>query len=198
MERKRRTQALFLLGVALLIGTSRAALANVTNGNFSQGWSGWNLVSGDVNINTYDEVAEFFETEDGTASVLNQNFTLAANENTLSFYLEMLIEDDGGGEPETDTFSVYMDSNLLYSLTSTMAPEDPVTVVLDVSGFASGSHTLSFELAHDLGDNEITTVILDDVNYYQSMTAVPAPGALLLGVFGCGSIAFLRQLRYYR
>jgi len=198
MEKKRELGILFILGVIYSITASQSLQASVTNGDFSQGWLGWNLVSGDVDINTDDEVAEFFETEDGIASVLNQNFTLAANENTLSFYLEMLIEDNGGGEPETDTFSVYMDSNLLYSLTSTMAPEDPVTVVLDVSAFASGSHTLSFELAHDLGDNEITTVILDDVNYYQSMMVVPVPGALLLGLIGGSSVVLLRKAKYIR
>jgi hypothetical protein len=181
---------------------SSCAAAQLTNGDFSSGLSGWAVESGTV---TDGGGYAFFEPgEFGDPAILSQEFTMPDGAQTLTFDVDMVSEDEGGPGPETDIFTAYLykssaDLTPLFSISSNgeffyMDNEDFIgidsrMVSLDVSGFGSMNAFLVFKLTSDIEDGVLATVSLDNVN----ISAIPVPGALLLAFVGTGLVGCLRR-----
>ena len=196
-----------VVGAVLVLISIQTALADVTNGDFSEDFTGntdptlgWVVTTGSAagpvdwggeSIDPIVAPAAFFK-PDGAAvnSTLSQTITVDPSFTVLSFDIRMVTEWIGIGppQPETDDFTTSLGGVLLYTLSSSTlvvaeAPSPPDlidfadTVNLDVS---TGTFDLVFNLAHDHTDNWETTVLLDNVRL------VPVPGAVVLGSLGLG------------
>jgi hypothetical protein len=181
---------------------SSCATAQITNGDFNTpDLSGWVVESGAVTDGGgyalfeqggYDELA-----------ILSQEFTMPDGALTLSFDVEMVLEDEEGPGPETDIFTAYLydsstndplgsissDGEFFYMDNKDLIGFDSRTVSLDVSGFDVDNAYLVFKLDSDLDDRTLTKVGLDNVN----ISIIPAPGALLMCVVGAGVVGWLRR-----
>jgi hypothetical protein len=146
---------------------------------------------------------------DVSASSLSQVFLLPDNANKLSFDMTMEVYRRITAGPETDTLTVTLycgsQSEVIYQLTSTQVealtdPEDLLVdedefdydegvfthhviyntpVECDVSLLAGQNVTIDFELGHDIDDDVITTVTIDDV--VVSVAADTTPPAVEIG-----------------
>ena len=194
----------FVFGV-LSAGT---AIADITNGDFSTaGLSGWTAVG---TVSDGGGYAFFEEDPFLWSSSLSQEFVVPDLALELSFDVVMDAQGtyDPFAWPDAFTASLYdnpLDLNPLVQTTAfsddffymdhtgfvdTVADFDGLTVRLDVSGFRGMGAYLVFDLwGYD--DGVSTTVDLDNVE----VSVVPAPGALLLGVIGIGTVGTLRRSR---
>lgn len=182
------------------------AFAVPTNGDFSDGLNGWTIESGTV----FDGggFALFIEDFSVPSSTLSQEFTIPLLALELSFDVNM--ESDLPESP-VDVFTAYLYDNstdlkplvsnpgvgvdeFFYmdndGVINTVGTFDGTTVTLDVSGFRGLNAYLVFDLWNG-DDKRQTGVSLDNV----SISVVPAPGALMLGLIGTGMVGVIRKLR---
>lgn len=142
---------------------------------------------------------------DVVESTLAQTFLLPSNAEKISFDMTMEIYDRLLMAPETDTLTVTLGGQVIFSITSTEVeyytdPEDfileegeydDITEILthhviyhmpveyDVSSLAGQNVTIEFALSHDDEDEVRTTVTIDDVAV--SVTGDTTPPAVEIG-----------------
>ncbi len=183
---------------------SSCAVAQLTNGDFSDGLNDWVVKSGTVTDG--GGYALFWEDESG---ILSQEFNIPSGALTLSFDLEM-VSVGGPHESEPDRFTAYLYNNptdmnplvsnpgvdeFFFYLDNEDIVEivdtgsfDGATVNLNVSGFGGSDAYLVFELLS--GEDEMyTKVSLDNV----SISVIPTPGGLILACIGTGLVGWLRR-----
>ncbi len=203
-----------LCGVCVIValGLGNSVWADLTNGDFSAGLTGWNDgpsgIYGNVDASTGEAVfSETFQTE--TFSGIMQIFDMPADAGTLSFeFWEGWISDgtvyQGGfidsfqatiqSSAEADVFTWWADgwveADYLGSATMDGDPQvDPwATVTFDVTPFAGRSVYLSFDHSAYI-DGYQEFIHLDNIR----ITPVPSPGASLLGILGFGSIGLIKR-----
>ena len=166
-----------IVGFVSLLVLGESAGADLVNGDFTYGISGWDTAGLAPVVWSEDDQAALFQPDGTTAnSTLSQeDITVNSEFPWLSFDVFMLTE---GGE--TDVFTASLGGDELYELLSS----DPIVggvipVTLNVSDFiGAGPVKLEFNLAHVYTDDSTTTVLLDNV------ALVPVPGALILGSIG--------------
>lgn len=193
--------------IAFLLILTLGAFAGPTNGDFSSGLSSWTVEYGTVTDG--GGYALFEEDPIDASSTLSQLFTIPPLALELSFDVELLAVpggDDYGFPPDAFMASLldpvtydplvsnpgftefyYLDNT---GYEETVGSVSGNTVTLDISGLRGLDAFLSFDLWGG-DDGMITTASLDDV----SVSAIPAPGALLLGLIGTGAVGFLRRSR---
>ena len=191
--------------VSLWIST-QPVQADLVNGEFINNLNPW-IVAPDGPVMWVDEDLDgdggafFIQDAAGVLSdsTLSQGFQLDPLSLTLSFDFLMDVVWTNGNGGETDTFTVSLldasDAPLInvsgqqyfYSFNSNYTEDLATgvvvtgnTVSLDVSGLVSQDVTLKFNLHHEYGDSQDTTVLLDNV----AVSVIPAPGAVLLGSIG--------------
>ncbi len=196
-----------VVGAGFLLCSAPVVFADLTNGDFSTpGLYGWTVESG--NVSDGGGYALFQEHPVDMLSSLVQEFTLPALALELSFDVAMSSVPGGDHESWPDAFMALLLDPLtfgplisnpgyteFYYLDNTGYLETVATVSgnnvsLDVSSLAGLDVFLAFDL---LGgdDGMLTSVELDNVN----VSVVPAPGALLLGLIGIGTVGTLRRSR---
>jgi hypothetical protein len=169
---------------------STCAVAQLTNGDFSNGLNDWVVESGTVTDG--DGYAFFEQGVFGDPAILSQEFTIPDGALMLTFDVNMVSKYEGGPGPETDKFTAYLypDVEEFFSMDNEgFVGFDSRTVNLDVSGFSGMNAYLVFELTSDITDGVLATVSLDNVN----ISVIPAPGALLLAFVGTGLVGWLRR-----
>ena len=189
-----------VMGVALA-GVTAVGAPALQNGNFSSGLDWWTVESGVVSDG--GGFALFEEDPVFGMSSLVQEFGLPPGALELSFDVDMSAVaggDDFGCSPDAFTAS------LLDPLTYDPLVSNPGFTdfyYLDNTGWEETVATVSGStvslgqdvfLAFDLlggDDGMVTSVSLDNV----SVSVIPAPGALLLGMIGTGLVGFLRRSR---
>lgn len=193
--------------VVALAGVTAVAAPALQNGDFSSGLGSWTVESGAVSDG--GGFALFEEDPVFGMSSLVQEFGLPPGALELSFDVDMSAVaggDDFGCSPDAFTASLldpltydplvsnpgftdfyYLDNTGWEETIATVAGS---TVSLDVSPFAGQDVFLGFDL---LGGDDgcLTSVSVDNV----SVSVIPAPGALLLGMIGTGLVGFLRRAR---
>jgi len=191
-------------GIAVIVAACIAlpALADpsLQNGDFSAGLSAWTLEYGAVTDG--GGFALFEEDSASLSSTLSQQLTIPALAMQLSF--DVLFSSAGAYDfstwPDAFTACLYdnpLDLNPLISnpgyndffymdhtgVVETVESFDGTRVTLDVSAFRGMDAYLVFDLlASD--DGMTTSVTLDNV----TISTVPAPGALLLGLVGMSAV----------
>lgn len=226
MERK-HVSALF---ISILLLSVSISLGQVTNGFFDDGLNGWDQ-SGLVNdeggyAQLYPESIPDLAGQDWTPSVLNSVISqsdILIDEYTESLSFSFLpLMDDIEGDPETDWFRVYFNSDLIYEWSSsevenigigvTVIPPDETiengwtTVILSIdSALWNTLATIEFNLENgtDLWWDEtegllidwdpVTTISIDDVQLNIAPAVVPAPAALGLALIGCSCAGLFRR-----
>jgi hypothetical protein len=199
----------FVLSVILFVCISPTVLyANVQNGDFSAGLSGWTIEYGTV-VDGGGYVL-FEEDALSLSSTLSQVFNLPIGSQILSF--EMVMSSQLGGDydpfawPDVFTASLldpvtldplvfnpgYTEFYYLDNLGNevTVASVTGNKVMLDVAALAGQDVFLSFDLWGS-DDGMLTSVNLDNVK----VTVIPVPGALLLGLIGTGAVGLWRKFR---
>lgn len=190
-------------GIVSLWLSTQPVRADLMNGTFDTGLSGWSITSGIVQhaLAGGDGKARFVQDDNNfdPSSTLSQPFTLNPGSLTLSFERQMQSIFVGG---ETDTFTASLLDSIgnplvaiagethFYSLDSAGAEHTAATgvsvfgntVSLDVSSWANSNVTLVFSLAHDYTDALQTSVLVDNV----AVSVVPVPGAGVLAGLGLG------------
>lgn len=207
-----------VLAITVILCSTTILMAKPTNGDFNDGLNGWTAQGGVMAVGSGNEAAAvMYQDESGsTTSVLSQIFFLDTTAQTLSFDILMeVIGDNGGGE--TDTFTAaLLNSNgsplvsvigaggnpesYFYLLNSSNYEEmaqpkvsvNQSTVEVDVSGLAGQNVELVFTLEHDLYDDELTSVLLDNITL-KPITVVPAPGSATIGIIGISLIRWLTK-----
>jgi len=179
---------------------------SLQNGDFSiPALSAWTVEFGDVTDG--GGFALFQEDPASVSSTLGQQFTIPSSAATLSFDLSGLLEPGGPYDPEAwpDAFCAYLldpltgdplvstvggteffyvdSTGYLDTVASLTFNSSTLTATLDVSALGGLDAYLRFDL-WSREDGWITYVGLDNVNVQGS--AVPVPGALLLGLIGTG------------
>jgi len=204
MKNKTHLKALALCAVLFLF-TVKAGLADITNGDFSAGLTGWTVEYGTVTEGP--GFALFEEDLFEQSSTLTQIFTIPALALELSFdvlmsstgtydtaewadaFMASLYDSSTGfpldNNPGVDDF-FYMEHT---GLVETVGSFDGTKVTLDVSAFGGLDAYLVFDLWSNLYDGVETSVNLDNVN----ITVIPAPGALLLGLIGFSAVGLWRR-----
>lgn len=194
--------------VAFLYSLSPTAFAGATlpNGDFSSGLSGWIVEYGTVTDG--GGYALFEEDAFDLSSTLSRVFTLAPGSLMLSFDMVMSVESGGNYDPfaPPDAFMAslldpvtydplvsnpgftefYLLENTGYE--ETVADVSSSTISLDVSAWAGQDVFLSFDLFGG-DDGMLTSVSVDNVG----VSVIPAPGALLLGLVGAGTVSIWRK-----
>jgi hypothetical protein len=194
--------------VLVVLCTALPVCAGITNGDFSTpGLYGWMVEYGTVTDG--GGFALFEEDAFDLSSTLSQQFTISALALELSF--DVVMSSDGDYESWPDAFMASLLDPVtfdplvsnpgvgvtdFYYLDNTGYEETVATVsgnkvILDVSGFRGLDALLSFDLWAS-ADGMTTTVNLDNVN----ITVIPAPGALLLGLIGMGTVGLWRKIRH--
>jgi hypothetical protein len=209
MKKKSHLKSVALC-VLVVLCTALAGFAGITNGDFSTpGLYAWTVEYGTVTDG--GGFALFEEDSSSLSSTLSQVFTIPALGLELSF--DVVMTSVPGEEDETwaDAFTAsLLDAATLdpliynpgytdfYYLDNTGYLETVATisgnkVILDVSGLRGLDALLSFDL-WAYYDGMVTTVELDNVE----ISAIPAPGALVLGLIGTGAIGLWRRFKRSR
>lgn len=198
----------FSVIVVALAGLTAFAGATLENGDFSDGLNGWTV---DGNVTDGGGYA-LFEVEGNSDRLsLSQEFTLPTLALELSFDVEMSGDFTTDGSILSDTFAASLlkpdkseplisnpGSTEFYRWENiggtgrllTIATVSGNTVSLDVSGLAGQNVLLLFDLRGS-DDGKLTSVSVDNV----SVSVIPAPGALMLGLIGTGLVGFLHKSR---
>jgi hypothetical protein len=185
MENTRRFKFIVSEIIIFLLLSCQPVLAELTNGDFSSGLSGWTVENGDVTDGggyaLFQEDAFFF-------SILSQEFTLGPGAQILSFDIIMTTEPDADFVPDSfytpwpDAFTVSLldpatSTPLIWTVSGltdfyygdnsgyveTVATVTGNTISLDVSALVGQSVYLVFDsLGND--DGSWTSVALDNVN----------------------------------
>ncbi len=193
--------------IVTLVGLTAFAGPTPLNGNFSTGLSDWTVEYGTVTDG--GGFAFFQEDEFDLSSTLSQEFTIPALALELSFDVELSAVPGGDdyGFPSDAFMASLLDPVTFDPLVSnpgftefyyldntgyeeTVGSVSGITVTLDISGLRGLDALLSFDLWGG-DDGMITTASLDNV----SVLVIPAPGALLLGLIGTGTIGLIRKSR---
>ena len=209
MTRSMFTFQMTVAGMLVLLSVATPVPADLTNGNFQAGTSGWNWS---------DDTASLYESDEGQrwarlveppghtgtvyASIQQQDISMPQGAAALSFDFSMTTFQDA----ETDYFQVELNNvgnfNELFTIASTdsgtldLAGEYPspragwYRVNRDVSDLASGNWTLIFRLEGN-EDGWATMVDIDNVE----LSAVPVPGAVVLGSMGLALAGWLCRRR---
>lgn len=200
----------FVFAVILFVCISPTLYANLSNGDFSAGLNGWTVEYGTVTDG--GGFALFQEHPVDLSSTLSQQFTIPALALQLSFDVWMSAVAGGDYDPFSwpDAFTAslldpvtfdplisnpgvtefyYLDNT---SYEETVGTVSGSTVSLDVSSWAGYDVLLSFDLWGGL-DGMLTSVSLDNVQ----ISVIPAPGALLLGLIGTGTVGLWRRYRKF-
>ncbi|MBA7656029.1 hypothetical protein ES703_63942 [subsurface metagenome] len=185
----------------LLLMPQSLVLADLVNGDFSAGLSGWTLEWGTVTDG--GGYALFEEDAFDLSSTLSQEFTIPALALELSFDVQMFAVPGGSSDPfawpDAFTATLYNDPVNLVPLISnplvddfyyldntgweeTVATVSGNTVSLDISSLAGLDAYLVFDLWGS-DDGWLTSVNVDNVD----ISLVPTPSALLLGLIGMGT-----------
>lgn len=192
MQTARGFRRLLVL-LAVLLGLTVSARADLSNGDFELGGTDW-TPEGDVffwkDIPDYPgngtavlwENLDYGETDadgDFDCSSISQGFSRLATETELHFDFTMT-----GPDTETDYFQLVL-NDVPFLIASTAMPAlndgNRHHVVQDISGLGIADlHTLMFRLK-GYDDNDVTTTVeIDNVQ----LSVVPVPGAFLLGCLG--------------
>jgi hypothetical protein len=200
----------FVFAVILFVCISPTLYANLSNGDFSAGLNGWTVEYGTVTDG--GGFALFQEHPVDLSSTLSQQFTIPALALQLSIDVWMSAVAGGDYDPFSwpDAFTAslldpvtfdplisnpgvtefyYLDNT---SYEETVGTVSGSTVSLDVSSWAGYDVLLSFDLWGGL-DGMLTSVSLDNVQ----ISVIPAPGALLLGLIGTGTVGLWRRYRKF-
>lgn len=175
--------------------STQPVMAGIVNGNFSQDppGLGWNYSNADVfsditswNGNGYAILQPYMEEEASVSELYQENIFLPPNATQLLFDIEMVI---GEEIHETDVFTASFGTRQYTLASSDLSGFDySETVIFDLTGFATGPFTLSFQLVNE-PDGVLTTVAIDNIQF------VPAPGAFILAIIGLFSAAASRKLK---
>ena len=186
-----------LISVFLLLLISTEPLtAAITNGFFSDdppgvGWTfGANIdVTSDSTAYDGNGLAVLRpddETEASTSHIYQDNIFLLPAETILSFDITMYKSDLGGDTDEfTASFGTHQYTLSSSDIAGTFYEE---TITFDLTGWAPGPYTLSFQLIND-PDDIFTAVGVDNV------TLIPAPGALILAAIGASLVGLLIKFK---
>jgi hypothetical protein len=202
-------QLFALCAILILIASVQA---DISNGDFSNPLStGWTVDEGTVihwpysPFSSTDPAVLFSPNSDEAIenSTLSQMFPIYTGEEILSFDVIMPEVFEGG---ETDVFTASLlntsdaplisvtGQNYFFLLDSSGTIDDSIvsiaknTVSLDVSSLVDQNAKLVFNLYHDYSDQD-TVVFLDNV----ALSAIPAPGAMMLAGIGLGCFGYLRR-----
>ena len=188
---------LIIFIISVLCFSTCPAMAGITNGDFSQdppGY-GWTFSSTGVDVfsdstawnnNGFAALYADFEEEASVSELSQENIFLLPGDTQLIFDLIMYKSE---GTPETDTFTATFGPEQYILLSSDfVGNEYSETVAFDVTGWATGPYTLTFQLENE-PDDILTSVLIDNVKF------IPAPGALLLAAVGLFSTATSRKLK---
>lgn len=207
MKKKTYLKSLGVGGIALLcLCLTTLAGPTVENGDFSAGLSHWDVEYGSVTDG--GGYALFEEDAFSLSSTLSRQFTIPVLALELSF--DVLMSSAPGGPydplawPDAFTASLLDPATLapliytpgytdFYYLDNTGYEEtvgtvSGSTVSLDVSSWTGYDVLVSFDLWGG-SDGMMTTISLDNV----SISVIPAPGALLLGLIGTGAVGLWRR-----
>jgi hypothetical protein len=185
----RRIKGMVLLALCLLVPAStQPLLADITNGGFSAGLSGW-TASENVLYDNGRAVLMVDDEQEPSASTLSQDgIYLLPSDRWLSFDFVMAKSEAGG---ETDIFTASFGTHLrTWEASAIVGDSYSETVSLDLAGWASGPYELLFELTND-PDGISTSVAIDNVQ----LSAVPVPGAVALGSLGVGFAGWMLRRR---
>ena len=199
-----------VLAAGVLFLAAGQVSADITNGDFSAGLTGWTTagpVSDGGGYALFEEDPLF-----GVTS-LEQEITIPAQALSLSFDYGLFSTPDGtSGYPLPDRFSAYLldavtrnpllsrpgltdyffeDRRGFGAFDSTIVTVAGGTVTLDLTSIAAGTDALvTFDL---LGgdDGFATQATVDNV----SVSLIPVPGAALLGVVGLASAGYRLRRR---
>ncbi len=198
MDKSQNAFFLLIFVFVLLLITTEPLTASITNGYFSndQPGTGWTFglnnidVTSDSTAYDYNGIAVLRpddESEPSTSYIYQDNIFLLPTETMLSFDITMFKSDLGGDTDEfTATFGAHQYTLSSSDITGTFYEE---TVTFDLTGWAPGPYTLSFQLAND-PDEIFTAVGVDNVNL------IPAPGALILAVIGASFVSLFRKSKH--
>lgn len=177
-----------LLAVCLLVlGSTQPLLADITNGDFSDGLSGW--TTSDKNpayqfgaraVLTVDDKQE---PPDSNSTLSQDGIELESWDKWLSFDFEM----EGEGGAETDKFTASFGGTYLGTWE---APAILQTVSFNLADWDPGPYELVFKLKND-PDGISTSVVIDNVR----LSPVPVPGAVVLGSLGVGFAGWMLRRR---
>ncbi len=195
--------SLWILSIFLfLLLTTQPLTAGITNGYFSDDPPGTGWTFGMENIFVTSDTTPWVgngaatlrpddESESSISSIIQNNIILQPTDQTLSFDIFMSKYELGG---ETDIFTATFGSEQYTKLSSSLTGSTySETVTFDLTGWATGPsnpYTLSFQLEND-PDNIFTSVTIDNVE----ITAIPAPGALILVLVGTSSVISLKRTK---
>lgn len=212
--RPARPAAMVLMLLAVVIVHSTDAGADLVNGDFSSGLTGWQV---DGPVSDGGGHAALAEDPTKIMTILSQEFAIPLGAASLKFDFRMASEPDGtGGWPFADAFAVsLLDPVTLAPLLSTPGfPEfsyadadgameyDPAlvsiaggTVMLDLTSLGPGNALMAFDLLG--GDNGLTTTVeVDNVVLIERQDTIPEP-ATILG-FSCAIASLCGYLRRRR
>ncbi len=173
--------------LAVLLSMATPVPADLTNGNFEAGETGWTVSSPSKIEDGFAYLVEGATYSGGfnSTSIEQSSFDLEPDERVLSF--EFWLEKQGTGGPESDTFEVLFNDSLVFSASADDAPLHQ-TRLEDVSSLLFvHDNTLLFRLVGE-DDGLNTTVTLDKVHF---LPAVPLPGAAVLGSMGLALAGWL-------
>jgi hypothetical protein len=184
MDKSKYVLLAFVFIISLLYFQSGSVMASITNGDFSQDppGIGWIFSNTDVYSDSTawdgngNAVLLPEDEEQASLSELYQdNIFLLPGETGLSF--DILMYKDAGPD-ETDIFTASF-GTFQYILKSSDISGSlyEETIVVDLTGWAPGPYTLSFQLDND-PDGIFTAVTVDNVKF------IPAPGGLVLVMIG--------------
>ncbi len=198
-------KTVFWYGWVLLVwaGAAQGAVTitftNDAPGDKPNGWSSVAsslLTFGDSNGNglkvyastqgeTHGRALAVFSDSDG--SWLNMNFAQPAN----SLSLEFGNDDDGfTNEGDQAILTVFLGGAQVGQTSVTMNRNDIMDQTIGVSGVDFDRATFYYAAT---GETSGLTEIVDNITF--ELSAVPAPGAVLLGTLGVGLVGWLRRRR---
>ncbi len=183
--------------LSILFFPACPAMALITNGDFSQDPPGFGWAFSSTGVDVFSDSTAWddnglaslyadFEEEASLSELYQENVFLLPGESQLIFDLIMYKSE---GTPETDTFTAMFGLEKYTLLSSDfVGTEYSETVAFDVTGWASGPYTLTFQLENE-PDGISTSVLIDNVQF------VPVPGAFLLAAIGMFSAVTSRKLK---
>ncbi len=182
--------------LSILHFSTHTAMADIINGFFTDPpGPEWTYSSEGVDVYSdstaggdgYAELYTVQETEASVSDLYQDNIFLLTGETQLLF--DVIMKKSVAGAPQTDTFTAIFGSEQYTLLSSDfIGNEYSETVVFDLTGWASGPYTLSFQLENEW-DYISTSVEIDNIRF------VPVPGAFLLAAIGLLSSAASRKLK---